>query len=199
MSGSFLRDKELADAAVSGTSFVDPLDADAIRSASIDLRISNQRYEYLFGEHTLGNQIADEAIRHSDFDEIWLEPGQSAYIGLLEKINIPIDMLGFVFPRSTLTRLGVAIFPVYMNPGYQGVMPITITNNGHVRIKIVPGVRVAQLLCARLSGPAMTGYGDQTAAKYYQERVAAAKSDEEDLPTLLDKILKARMPNLISE
>jgi dCTP deaminase len=197
MAGAFLRDKELADAAASGAAFVDPFDENAIKSASIDLRLSDQRYEYLFDSYTVGERIPDEHVRHSAFTEITLQPGHSAYVGLAEEIIIPSDIVGLVFPRSTLTRLGVSIYPVYMNPGYRGIMPITITNNGQVSIKILPGARVAQLLCARLAGPVITGYGDQTAAKYYREQVAAAKHDDENFSEALQKVLRARMPELV--
>jgi dCTP deaminase len=197
MTGAFLNDKELTDAATAGSPFVDPFDADAIKAASIDLRVSNVRYEYAFNEYKLGEPIEPNDVMSSSYDEIWLEPGKSAYIGLLEEIQIPSDTLGFVFPRSTLTRLGIAIFPVYMNPGYKGQMPVTITNHGHARVRIVPGARVAQLLCAKLSGPAITGYGSQVSAKYQGEVVSAAKHDDDDFDAVLQRVIKLRMPQLV--
>jgi dCTP deaminase len=198
MSGAFLRDRDLAEAAEAGAPFVTPFDASAVKPASIDLRIGNLKYEYLFAEYTIGSKIDEEVdVRRSTYEAILLDPGKSVYVGLLEAIRIPHDVLGIVFPRNTLTRLGIAIFPVYMNPGYEGVMPITITNNGNVRVKIVPGARVAQLLCAKLSGPVLKGYGDQSGAKYYKENVLPAKHDEEDLTEILERVIKARMPSLL--
>jgi dCTP deaminase len=196
MNGGFLNDRDLTDAALAGQPFVDPFDAEAIRAASIDLRVGNERYEYSFTEYKLGDDIRPADVVRSSYDEIWIEPGQSAYIGLLEEIQIPLDALGFVFPRSSLTRLGIAIFPVYMNPGYKGQMPLTIANHGHARVCIVPGARVAQLLCAKLSEPVLAGYGNQTAAKYHQERVSAAKPDDDDFSAVLERVIRARMPQL---
>lgn len=197
MTGAFLNDRELREAALAGLPFVDPFDAEAIKAASIDLRVGSERYEYSFDEYTLGEEIRPEDVTSTSYDEVWIEPGQSVYIGLLEEIKIPLDALGFVFPRSTLTRLGISIFPVYMNPGYAGRMPVTIANHGHARIRIVPGARIAQLLCAKLSGPVLTGYGDQTAAKYHQELVSAAKHDDDDFSAALQRVLQARMPQLV--
>jgi dCTP deaminase len=199
MSGAFLTDKDLAQAADAGTPFVTPFDANSVKSASIDLRIGNLKYEYLFSEYTIGSKIDEAEVRHSTYDEIWLDPGKSVYVGLLESIQIPLDVLGIVFPRNSLTRLGIAIFPVYMNPGYEGIMPITITNNGSVRIKIVPGARVAQLLCARLSGRVLKGYGDQSGSKYYRENVKPAKKDDDDLSEALQRVIKARIPSLLEQ
>jgi dCTP deaminase len=196
MTGSFLNDKDLTDAALAGQPFVDPFDADAVKAASIDLRVSNVRYEYSFSEYKIGDAIKADNISHSTYDQIWIEPGKSSYVGLLEEIHIPNDAIGFVFPRSSLTRLGISIFPVYMNPGYKGQMPITIANHGHTKICIVPGARVAQLLCARLSGPALRSYDAQEAAKYYRERISAAKTDDDDFETALQRVIQARLPQL---
>ncbi len=196
MAGAFLTDKELTEAATAGTPFVDPFDAGAIQPASIDLRVGNTRYEYLFTQHKLGDEIKPSDVSHSTYDEIWLDSGQSAYVGLLEEIKIPQDALGIVFPKSTLTRLGIAIFPVYMNPGYEGIMPVTITNHGSARVCIVPGAPIAQLLCARLSGPVLKSYADQTSANYFKERVSAAVHEEDDFAAALQRVIAARMPQL---
>jgi dCTP deaminase len=149
-----------------GTPVVRPFRPEAVQPASVDLHLGSVRYIYKFQEYTLGDELNEDDAMKETYDRIILQPGEAAFIGLADKIFIPINALGFVFPRSSITRLGITIPGVYMNPGYYGTMPITLINNSACRYTILPGVSVAQLICARLLAPPRESYSDLETAKY---------------------------------
>ena len=92
------------------------------------------------------------------------------------------------------------IHPVYMNPGYVGEMPLTISNFAPFEVTIVPGLRVAQLVCAKLSGAPAEVYNEKADAKYVGERGAPSMlHTDEDIQLSLKRILASVPPRLLEE
>ncbi len=68
-----------------------------------------------------------------------------------ETIEIPSDVVGLVFPRSSLLRSGVTVQTALWDPGYKGkgsVLLLVFNSNG---AKMEKGARVAQLMLLKLS------------------------------------------------
>jgi dCTP deaminase len=189
--GSYLVDSDIAALAADGNPLVSPYNPDFVQAASVDLCLSGDRYEYTLKEYRLGDEIADRDCRHEQFDLFTLDPHCTAHVGLIGKINIPNDSLGWVFPRSSLTRLGLRIAPVFMNPGYSGLLPVTITNAAAFPIILVKGVRVGQLICARLATTPTKTYPERR-GKYVGETVSRSKLHEDaEIKAALQRVLGA--------
>ena len=146
----FLTDADIKSLAENGTLLVEPFTETWVQPASIDLRLGNKRYIYKHESYHLGADIGPADCDESTFETIVLEPQQTTFIGIAEVVRIPTDMIGFIFPRSSLSRLGLLIAPIFFNPGYVGQPPLTITNGAAFPITLIPNVRVVQLICARL-------------------------------------------------
>ncbi|MBF0510043.1 MAG: dCTP deaminase [Deltaproteobacteria bacterium] len=154
-----------------GVQVVDPFDRESLQPSSIDLRLGNEHFGYDIKQYILGDRYDEEKITKDVYESLSLEHGQTAFIGIYEKISIPNQALGVIFPRSSITRLGIHIVPIYLNPGYVGSPPLTITNHAGFPIILKPGYRVAQLVLFSLDGCPSRLYKDIEDAKYHEEHV----------------------------
>ena len=171
---SFLTDVEIEALNAAGTPLARPFNPRWVQGASIDLHLSGEQYSYNKEQYRIGDALTDEDYTHSSFTEITLKPTETAFVGVLETLAIPANCIGFVFARSSLTRLGLNVAPVFMNPGYTGRMPLTLTNAAAFPMTIRSGIRVAQLVCARLAVNPTKLY-DGVEAKYANEHMAPSR------------------------
>ena len=197
---SALSDQVIRNLYARGFAVADPFDEQAVQPASIDLRLGNIRYSYRMEEYFLGNPIPEHTIIKDSFDVLTMEPRSTVFIGLYEKLSIPPNTIGFVFPRSSITRLGISIVPTYMNPGYKGYMPITITNNAEFPVKLKPVLRVVQLVLLSLVEPPTRAYSEQEGAKYYDEEVSPSSiARDVEVQDLVDQVISRKFPSLYNQ
>lgn len=86
-----------------------------------------------------------------------LERG-SYMIGCDPVIKIPIDMIAFAQPRSSLTRMGCGIHSGIWDPGYEGDSVFILNVYNPYGMRIYKNARIAQLVYARMESPATEGY-----------------------------------------
>ncbi len=80
------------------------------------------------------------------------EPGKYYLIKTMEKVNLPVDISGIIFPRTTLFRSGLGLFNGIVQPGYCGELTFGICNSGKSKIKIDFGARVAHITFHQVLG-----------------------------------------------
>ena len=73
------------------------------------------------------------------------EPGKYYLIKTMEKVNLPTNLSGIIFPRTTLFRSGLALFNGIVQPGYSGELTFGICNLGKSNIKVSFGARVVHI------------------------------------------------------
>lgn len=73
------------------------------------------------------------------------EPGKYYLIKTIEKVNLPVDISGIIFPRTTLFRSGLGLFNGVVQPGYCGELTFGICNLGKSNIKVSFGARVVHI------------------------------------------------------
>lgn len=125
--------------------------------AGYDLRLG-EIYK-LEGEGFLGidERNTPEVISIAKFnpskeENFIFEPGKYYLIKTIEKINLPNDISGIIFPRTTLFRSGLALFNGVANPGYCGELTFGLCNLGKNIIKISLGARVVHITFQEISG-----------------------------------------------
>lgn len=170
---SVLSDASILEKVYSKQIVIEPFLVDSLQPSSIDL--------------TLG---ADFSIPHQDItvqlpytpdqietwfktvtveDEYELAPGQFVLAQVREKISLPNDLTGHIQNRNSLIRLGLNVgLSTYINPGYSGRLPIAVHNLGVFAVKLVPGIRICQLILTETT-TATRGYGNRADAKYQNE------------------------------
>ena len=177
----YLREKKLV---------VEPLEDpdDQIQSAWIDLRLGNEfRVFRVIGTPYLDPKIHidsyTELIRITDRPFI-LHPGEFVLGRTKERIKLPDDIAACIDGRSSLGRLGVVIHVTsgWVDPGWDGILTLEITNVGKMPIALYPEMKVCKLILTKLSSPSERPYNKRKNAKYQkQEGIEESKIFEDFL------------------
>lgn len=75
-----------------------------------------------------------------------LEPGQVLKIPLGFGVEIPAGYAGYVFPRTSLSNLGIVCHVPPIDPGYTGECHAIVSNLGLDSYHIDEGERIGQLI-----------------------------------------------------
>lgn len=178
---------------------VNPFDGGALNASAVDLRLGSKAYKYsLSSPYIIGDDVLENAQEFSDFAEYTLTKGETAFIGIKEHISMPSSMSGLIVPRSSVTRLGISISTIYVQPGYSGILPLTITNNSGVDVILHPGIRIAQLILQKVSFESES-YDMQSDAKYIGENVSPSKLQLDRDLEALNKAVKKLFPFAVKD
>lgn len=77
-------------------------------------------------------------------EDFILYPNQLVLATTFEFLKFPNNMVGNIYTRSSLNRLGIQISSV-IHSGYRGVLTLELINNGAIPIKLKSGMRIVQL------------------------------------------------------
>ncbi len=144
--------------------------------ASVDLRLSGKKLIYKLDKYTLGDEIPEDSKEYEVIEDgvYNLKPGEGAVFQIYEKIALPSFLIGIIFPRSSLTRLGVSLNPTYLNPGYQGYCPVLLVNHSPFEVKIPfkdgKSPRIAQVIFISLKENPHRIYGEGIDEKYQNDK-----------------------------
>lgn len=157
-----------------------------IRPSSVDLRISNKFWKFNsdkiktldLADSSLSKAIKDnpdlmyEKIELQEHEFIEVKSGEILLTETLEELKIPDFLSGALKGRSSFARLGISVHCTgdYLNPGYQGCMPIQIVNNSPIPVKIYPYLSMAQLVLYTLSSEPDVKYQSLQDTIYNHER-----------------------------
>jgi len=158
---------------VSESGIISALNDYNIQGSSIDLSIGEQvsvpKQRDLI--NLFEDQEPSELYEQVDLAKGYrLEPECYMYGSSVESIKIPLDLCGFILPRSSFARIGLVLpMSMYANPGYEGHLPIIIYNASKTAVMIPPYYRVCQLVLMELKGEARP-YEHQKDVKYHKEK-----------------------------
>ncbi len=85
-------------------------------------------------------------------DTFTLAPRQYYLCITREKVNMPSDLIAFIFPRSTLFRCGVSLRTAVVDPGYKGRLTIGIKNETEYEFRLERHARIAQIVFCLVKG-----------------------------------------------
>lgn len=171
---------------------ISPFDPKDATPGGIDLRLGCRAYRHDLPEgFALGDEAPAERIEN--FRDYPLENGETCFIGIMEEIAMPTNLLGLIAARSSVSRLGIDVAPLLVHPGYKGTPPLTITNHAGRRVVLRPGVRVAQLALFTTEG-ANASYADQAGAKYQGEDVSPSLLHQDYDLDRVNAIIVERFP-----
>lgn len=80
------------------------------------------------------------------------EPGKYYLIKTIEKVNLPVNLSGVIFPRTTMFRSGLGLFNGVVQPGYSGELTFGVCNLGKSNIKVSFGARVVHITFQEVLG-----------------------------------------------
>ncbi len=131
---------------------VEPFEEKNLQCSSLDLRLGDEVAIY---SETECIDIRSEVVGVRRFkvgeEGFKIEPGQFLLATTLEYVKLPNYITAFVEGRSSLGRLGLFIENAgWVDAGFEGQITLELFNANHCPIKLYKGMRVCQLVFARL-------------------------------------------------
>jgi len=155
-----LSDKTLRRLIESGELLVDPFDPKLVQCSSLDLRLGNQIARYRAqGYLDVRKQNWQTVIETVNGEGFFIQPKEFVLATTLEFVGLPEDLTAFVEGRSSLGRLGLFIENAgWVDAGFRGQLTLELFNANSYPIKLYPGMRICQLVFARLDEKPQTPY-----------------------------------------
>jgi deoxycytidine triphosphate deaminase len=116
-----------------GSLVIEPFDESQLGGFAIDLRVGQQ----FRGLPLDDSATPEQAFRRANFSEIdfgerfAVEPGGTVLGVSFEYVHFPEDLAGFLFPKSSVERTGLAVSAGTIDPGFHGKIAVTIRNVTH--------------------------------------------------------------------
>ncbi|MDI6807159.1 MAG: dCTP deaminase [Candidatus Aenigmarchaeota archaeon] len=172
-----LSDKEIKRYLQEGKLKLEPqVEEKNIQAAWIDLKLGNEfRIFKVISTPYIDLKVPvdgyTEVIKISDDEPFILHPGEFVLCCTREYIKIPEDLMGVIDGRSSLGRLGIVVHATAggIDPGWEGVFTLEVTNVGKMPVSLYPGMKICKLVLHKLSSPAEKPYYKREDAKYYQQ------------------------------
>lgn len=195
-----LSDRDIKARLKKGDLKVEPVDLSVqLGASSIDLRLGNRFRTFKVSNQSIidpanfsDKKIAEWQVDGAKIEEyeystllvsdapFVLHPNEFVLAALLERVEIPEDLVGRLEGRSSLGRLGLQVHSTagVVDAGYKGNLTLELANIGKLPIKLTPGMRICQLVLEKLSSPAEVPYYMKKGAKYQNESGASqSKAD----------------------
>ena len=79
-------------------------------------------------------------------EKMRLDSGQFRLGSSIERFNMPDDVIGFVYDKSTWARRGLSLFNTVIEPGWEGFLTLELINHGREALWIDDGMPIAQIV-----------------------------------------------------
>ncbi|RLF96437.1 dCTP deaminase [Thermococci archaeon] len=131
-----------------------PVEEGQIQPAGVDLRIDELYVFASSGKLEIQRRDNPSLAKVSPNREGKYEvlPRKSYVFSTIEEVNMPLNLLGVLFPRSTLIRSGVIIGSALVDPGYVGKLHMLMFNSSEFPFEVERGARVAQISFSKVEG-----------------------------------------------
>ena len=160
-----LSDTDIRDYLKRGVIKIKPLKSDQIGQASVDLTLSDEWW--FFKRKHLNGDIVDlskvsfkDAHKKIKAKEIILQHDEMCLARTIEKITMPLDIMGTLGGRSKYARMGLTIHitSALVQPGSDNHQVLEIVNFAPFPIKLHSGMRISQIVFHKLTGPTLKPY-----------------------------------------
>lgn len=157
-----------------GDIYIMPFPQDsAFQSASIDVHLGDHILVLDLKASLPGNlQWIDTKLQRTP---IYLEPQEFILAPLLEHISISNRVAASIHGKSSIGRMGISVHCTagYIDPGWNGILTLEISNVSPVPAPIFAGMAIAQLRFDLLSQPCVRAYGHPHLESHYQYSTTA--------------------------
>jgi deoxycytidine triphosphate deaminase len=146
--------------------YVEGAEADQIQSNGVDLKIDKLFKIVGSGKIFKSSVVLPDYMEISTNDRGIYSLDKGVYIfQIKEKINVPLDAVGFCLPRSSLVRSGAYIGAALWDSGYVGFSRILLKVDNPLLIE--RGARIAQFILIKSRKKVKTGYN----GRYQKEQL----------------------------
>ncbi len=177
-----LTDREIQAAIQNKQIIIDPAPGlDAYSSTSLDLTLSKSLRIWKTETPAVGVELticpATEGYKYTDIANVLSETKEIGTEGFVinpqvfllgwteESVELPIEsrLAARVEGKSSLARLGIGIHITAptIHAGFKGPIQLEICNHGPIKVKLIPGMPVCQLIFEQTLGTPQKGYKGQ--------------------------------------
>lgn len=165
-----------------------------VQPCSIDLRLSNRILRFCNGIKKFDvKDIADvsalmEEEMVDDQEKIILRPNSILFSQIYEQLRLPSNCCGYIEGRSRFARLGLSVHVTggFINPEFEGSMPLQIVNHNNFPVTIYPFMGICQMLLHSVSSMPVLPYPKRDDTPYHGELNAGPSFINQD-PALENK------------
>jgi dCTP deaminase len=162
---------------------ITPFEANLVRTVHHQPCISFGMGSYSYDvrlQHTLQLMTADHGIidpknfnaqSFTILDVPILPPHSFALACTVETFIIPNDVVVLCVGKSTYARCGLVVNPTILQPGWQGIITLELSNTSPLPIRVYPEEGIAQLLFFESKEPCHRNYDMLQGVYQHQEGV----------------------------
>jgi dCTP deaminase len=141
-----------------------------LSSYGYDIRVSN---EYKIFTNALAKEVDPKKFDERSFvdfkgDHCIVPPNSFALACSVEYFRIPREVLAICVGKSTYARCGIIVNVTPLEPGWEGILTLEISNTTPLPAKIYSNEGIAQLLFYQGSEVCETSYADRK-GKYLKQ------------------------------
>jgi dCTP deaminase len=145
-----------------GTLRIEPLQADQIGPASVDLHLGRE-IRVPITPHSGLIHLTDESdlVEHTKLVSIEgyhvLQPGDTVHGVTVERIFLPTNLCGWLEGRSRTARFGLTVHTSsgFVQPGVSNHQVLEMTNVSNGPLALHAGIRICQIVLERTEGHAV--------------------------------------------
>lgn len=173
---SILSDHEIKAEIHSGSLDIHPMNNDDIKSASVDLHLSDQFLISKPHQQIVIDPKEDQTphtslIQVDPCEAFVLHPGQFVIASTTESFKLPDYLVGRLEGKSSVARLGLIIHTAgFVDPGFEGDLTLEIANLNSLPSKLYPGMPIAQIAFLRMETRATHPYSRDHGSHYQGQR-----------------------------
>lgn len=144
------------------------LDSRQFGESSVDVRLGNQFIVFLTHRFGIFEPAGISSLEPRQIQErqiipfgetVVLHPGMLVLGSTFEYVSMPSDLECQIEGRSSWARLGLQVATATaIEPGFKGVITLEMSNVATVPLKLMPGIRIAQLLFRKAEPPIQNPY-----------------------------------------
>ena len=152
-----LSDAEILEMVEKGKLKIEPFRRENVQPSSLDLTLGNS----FMVMDDMDSIDVREPVRYRKVvkDVMTIQPHSFVLATTVEKVEIPEDMTAFLEGRSSIGRLGLFIHNAgWVDSGFSGRLTLELYNANSVPIRVHAGMRICQIIFARLGKKAENPY-----------------------------------------
>lgn len=140
-----------------------------INPASIDLSLGEEIRD-------VDGHLIDKLSKDNEFV---IKPNQFVLAHTLERINMPINLLGIVKGKSSLARKGLIVeFAGFIDPGFTGQITLELKNVSDKPVTLKKYMRICQLCFLKMTDAPRYPYGSDNDSHYQHQMGAVASRND---------------------
>lgn len=200
-----LNDRGILNAFRDGLVSISPLDPSRIQPASIDLSLGDT-----YSLHSPGkldfSSLSKQDLKNLEISKeipkegLVISPGEFIVCHTEEHLKFSKQIFGVIYNRSSVVRWGIdAAKANYINPGFEGKMPLVVHNFGTSAITLKKGFVICQLQLNFLEKETLHSYKHRHDPKELAEELVGTGLEKINLDARADDPLSKFLHEKISE